>query len=253
MLELDNVAIHFGRLAALKDISLTIPKGEIRGLIGPNGSGKTTMFNVISGFLRPTSGSISFQGSNITGLRPHKIAKLGLVRTFQLTSIYRELTVLENVVIGHHLHVGRRRAHQGQLNQFSGASSVEENATLILEFMGLAEVMNTPARLLPVGTQRVLSISTALAVQPSMLLLDEPLAGLNTTEKVRVAEKISALRDRGITVLLVEHDVRSVLSICDRITVINFGQKIAEGTAGEVTSNPDVVEAYLGSTAIHGA
>lgn len=252
MLELDNVAMQFGRLSALKGVTLSIPQGEIRGLIGPNGSGKTTTFNVISGFLTPSSGTIRFQGQNITGLRPHKIAMRGLVRTFQLTSIYRELTVLENVVIGHHLSLGRKVAEE-RPGSFPITSDPHESAVAILEFMGLADVMNSPARLLPVGTQRILSISTALAVRPSMLLLDEPLAGLNATEKARIAERIATLRKRGITILLVEHDVRSVLSICDRITVINFGQKIAEGTAAEITSNPEVIEAYLGSPAKHDA
>lgn len=251
MLELDNVAISFGRLAALKDVSLTIPKGEIRGLIGPNGSGKTTMFNVISGFLKPTSGRIRFDGHDITGLRPHKIARRGLLRTFQMTSIYREMSVLENVVIGHHLHLSQSKTPERSSADTFGGGDAEESATRILEFMGLSGVSDTTARLLPMGIQRVLSISTALAARPSLLLLDEPLAGLNATEKTRVAEKISALRDRGITILLVEHDVRSVLSICDRITVINFGQKIAEGTAGEVTSDRGVIEAYLGSPTKH--
>jgi branched-chain amino acid transport system ATP-binding protein len=247
MLEVDNVGKRFGKLAALNGVSISIPKGEIRGLIGPNGSGKTTMFNVISGFLQPTTGRIRFQGTDITGLRPHQIAKRGLVRTFQLTSIYRDMTVLENVLTGHHLQLGPRRLRRSDGANLPQADSAEESAAWILDFMGLSEMSDMPARLLPAGLQRVLSISTALGVRPSMLLLDEPLAGLNTTEKRRVSEKIAALRDRGITVLLVEHDVRSVLSICDRITVVNFGERIAEGTAEEITSNPEVVEAYLGS------
>jgi ABC-type branched-subunit amino acid transport system ATPase component len=246
VLEVDNIAKRFGKLDAIKGISLEIPEGEIRGLIGPNGSGKTTMFHLISGFLRPTSGNIRFQGASIKGKRPHQIAQRGLVRTFQLTSIYRDMTVWENVTMGHHVHAGRRaksRSTQEKLPQFE---TVEEGTAWILDFMDLSGEANTLARLLPAGMQRVLSIATALAVRPSLLMLDEPLAGLHTTEKSSVAQKIIGLREHGITVLLVEHDVRSVLSICDRITVIDFGEKIAEGSVEEVTSNPDVIEAYLG-------
>lgn len=246
MLELDNVAKRFGKLVAVRGISLEIPAGQIRGLIGPNGSGKTTIFNLISGFLRPTSGSVRFQGAEITGMPPHRIAQRGLVRTFQLTSVYRDMTVRENVMMGHHARAGWRgnaRSHVGKLPQFDTS---EKSTDWILDFMDLSDVASTPARLLPAGMQRVLSISTALAVRPYLLMLDEPLAGLNSTEKQSVAKKISALRDHGLTVLLVEHDVRSILSICDRITVIDFGAKIAEGSAEEITGNPAVIEAYLG-------
>ena len=253
ILEVDNVAKRFGKLAAVKGISLEIPEGQIRGLIGPNGSGKTTMFHLISGFLRPTSGDIRFQGASIKGKRPHQIAKRGLVRTFQLTSIYREMTVRENVTMGHHIHAGRRSRARPTLEKLPQFEAVEESTDWILDFMALSEEAETTARLLPAGMQRVLSIATALAVRPTLLMLDEPLAGLNTTEKSNVAQKIARLRDHGITVLLVEHDVRSVLSVSDLITVIDFGEKIAEGTADEVTSNPAVIEAYLGKQARHDA
>ena len=253
ILEVDNVAKRFGKLAAVKGISLEIPEGQIRGLIGPNGSGKTTMFHLISGFLRPTSGDIRFQGASIKGKRPHQIAKRGLVRTFQLTSIYREMTVRENVAMGHHIHAGRRSRARPTLEKLPQFEAVEESTDWILDFMALSDEAETTARLLPAGMQRVLSIATALAVRPTLLMLDEPLAGLNTTEKSNVAQKIARLRDHGITVLLVEHDVRSVLSVSDLITVIDFGEKIAEGTADEVTSNPAVIEAYLGKQARHDA
>ena len=253
ILEVDNVVKRFGKLAAVKGISLEIPDGQIRGLIGPNGSGKTTMFHLISGFLRLTSGDIRFQGTSIKGKRPHQIAKRGLVRTFQLTSIYREMTVRENVAMGHHIHAGRRSRARPTLEKLPQFEAVEESTDWILDFMALSDEAETTARLLPAGMQRVLSIATALAVRPTLLMLDEPLAGLNTTEKSNVAQKIARLRDHGITVLLVEHDVRSVLSVSDLITVIDFGEKIAEGTADEVTSNPAVIEAYLGKQARHDA
>ncbi|MDP7341906.1 MAG: ABC transporter ATP-binding protein [Alphaproteobacteria bacterium] len=253
ILELNDIAKRFGKLVAVKNISFDIPEGEIRGLIGPNGSGKTTIFHLISGFEKLTSGTVRFQGKNLKGKRPHQIAKLGLVRTFQLTSIYRELTVRDNVMTGHHLYSGRRGASAGASGKLPIFETVEESAAWILDFMELTEDADKPARLLPAGMQRVLSIATALAVRPTMLLLDEPLAGLDSTEKARISEKIKSLRDYGVTILLVEHDVRSVLSICDRITVIDFGQKIAEGTAEEVTSDPEVIEAYLGRPADYDA
>ena len=253
ILEVNNVAKRFGKLAAVKGITLEIPEGQIRGLIGPNGSGKTTMFHLISGFLRPTSGDIRFQGASIKGKRPHQIAKRGLVRTFQLTSIYREMTVRENVTMGHHIHAGRRARPRPTLEKLPQFEAVEESTDWILDFMALSDEAETIARLLPAGMQRVLSIATALAVRPTLLMLDEPLAGLNPTEKSSVAQKIAGLRDHGITILLVEHDVRSVLSVCELITVIDFGEKIAEGTADEVTSNAAVIEAYLGKQSRHDA
>ena len=253
ILEVDNVAKRFGKLAAVKGITLEIPEGQIRGLIGPNGSGKTTMFHLISGFLRPTSGDIRFEGHSIKGKRPHQIAKRGLVRTFQLTSIYREMTVRQNVTMGHHIHAGRRARPRPTLEKLPQFEAVEESTDWILEFMALSDEAETTARLLPAGMQRVLSIATALAVRPTLLMLDEPLAGLNPTEKSSVAQKIASLRDHGVTVLLVEHDVRSVLSVCELITVIDFGEKIAEGTADEVTSSPAVIEAYLGKQSRHDA
>ncbi len=253
ILEVDNVAKRFGKLAAVKGISFEIPEGQIRGLIGPNGSGKTTMFHLISGFLKPTSGDVRFQGDSITGKRPHQIAKRGLVRTFQLTSIYRDMTVRQNVTLGHHIHAGRHSRPRPTPEKLPQFETVEESTEWILDFMALSDEAETTARLLPAGMQRVLSIATALAVRPTLLMLDEPLAGLNTTEKSSVARKIARLRDHGITILLVEHDVRSVLSVCELITVIDFGEKIAEGTADEVTSNPVVIEAYLGKQSRHDA
>ncbi len=253
ILEVNNIAKRFGKLVAVKDISMAIPEGQIRGLIGPNGSGKTTTFHLISGFLKPTSGEVLFKGQPITGKTPNRIAKRGLVRTFQLTSVYRDMSVRQNVHMGHHIHANKKSAEISNNTKLPSISSIEDSTSWILEHMNLSDEADTPARMLPAGMQRVLSIATALAVRPNLLMLDEPLAGLNPTEKSNVAQKISGLRDYGITILLVEHDVRSVLSICDKINVINYGEKIAEGTADEITKHPAVIEAYLGNSEGHDA
>lgn len=250
MLEIESVSKSFGKLAAIKDVSFEVKAGRISGLIGPNGSGKTTMFNLLSGFLKPSAGSVRLQGTSITGMRPSKIASLGLVRTFQLTSIYRELTAFDNVMMGHHMALATGARHAAP--SFVGdETSSNRNSEAILEFMGLSHVSGTPAHLLPGGTQRMLSIATALAARPSVLLLDEPLAGLHPSEKASVTKRLVELRRRGLTMLLVEHDMKSVMSICDYLCVINFGSKIAEGTPHQITENPSVIEAYLGSAGQH--
>ena len=244
MLKVSNVTKRFGRMTAVDSVSLEVSKGEIRGLIGPNGSGKSTLFGLISGFHRATSGSIQFGGDEITGLRPHRIARLGLVRTFQLTSVYGELTVHENIEMGHHLAHSRRGGTAGSATD--AAPPVGARVEAILDFMGLAPFRGTRASLLPGGTRRVLSIATALAADPRMLLLDEPLAGLDRTEKAAIGRRILDLRDRGVTIVLVEHDVRSIINLCDRVTVLNFGAVIAEDSADGITQNERVIEAYLG-------
>ena len=234
MLELNNISRNFGKLAAISDVTYQVEKNTIHGLIGPNGSGKTTMFNLISGFLRPSSGTIKLNGKLINGKPPHQIASLGITRTFQLTSTYGESSVLENVEMGHHL----RRS--------LGSKEIRRSALEIIDRMGIGEFRDVPANILPAGTQRTLAIATAVASGPKLLLLDEPLAGLHPTEKANVASKIADLKDAGITIFIVEHDVKSVFRICSNITVINFGVMIANGTPDEVRTNQNVIEAYLG-------
>jgi len=249
ILELDGLTRAFGRLTAVDGVSLSVSEGEIRGLIGPNGSGKTTLFNVISGFLRPTGGKVLFRGEAIAGLGPHRIARRGLVRTFQITSVYRDLSVRDNIVMGHHLELSGEAGPFGWLRGRAKQTwkAVEAHSEALLELFGLGDVRDSKAGLLPAGRQRLLSMATALAARPRMLLLDEPLAGLSAAERADAVRKIAVLRDRGLTLLLVEHDVKSVLSLCDRITVVDFGRKIAEGPPEVIARDARVIEAYLGA------
>lgn len=248
MLELLNVAKNFGKLTAVNRISLTIEKGEIRGLIGPNGSGKTTLFNLISGFLKVSNGEVIWQGVNITRMSPHSIAKKGIIRTFQHTNIYPDLTALQNVVMSSHLQTGL-----GYFKQFLRSNKtkekekkLEEKAKEYLEMMDLDKTAYQNAGELPGGTQKILAIANALAANPQLLMLDEPLAGLNDNEKRIVMDKIKMLRNMGITILIVEHDVKSIMNTCDQVTVINFGVKIAEGSPKEVVKDKETIKAYLG-------
>jgi branched-chain amino acid transport system ATP-binding protein len=248
MMELVNVSKHFGSLRAVNGISLYIDEGEIRGLIGPNGSGKTTLFNLITGYIKPTCGRIMWKGQNIAGCSPHSVARKGIVRTFQLTSIYRELTVLEHVIMGCHL---LRRlnpiAHLlGSKSVRQETDAMETTARRWIEFMGLRKHESKHAGELPGGTQKVVAIATALAAGPKLLLLDEPIAGLNTAEKSQVIEKVNAIRQLGISILLVEHDMKTIMTTCDTITVIDFGAKIAEGSPEVVSRDQRTIEAYLG-------
>jgi branched-chain amino acid transport system ATP-binding protein len=249
LLELKGLRKQFGGLVAVNDIDLDVEECEIRGLIGPNGSGKTTLFNLISGFLQPTRGRVIWRGTDITGKPSHTIVKEGLVRTFQLTTLLKDMTVLENVVIGCHLHID-----MGLFEQVFGASkrrakekAVVERAVGLLRTMGIENVKDEPAGALPHGYQRVLNIAIALASKPKLLLLDEPTTGMNPVETQDLMDKIRMLRDElKITMILVEHDMKAVMCNCERITVMHFGKKIAEGSPDEVCRNDEVIEAYLG-------
>ena len=248
LLETRGLTKRFGGLTAVSEVDLTVDKGEIVGLIGPNGAGKTTCFNLLSGFLRPTTGSIVFDGEEVAGFRPHQIASRGLVRTFQLTTLFQEMTALENVLLGLHLH---SRTGLGTVLFSRRVFPADEVARsrAVLEFTGLASHADQLARNLPHGHQRVLGIAMALAARPRLLLLDEPVTGMNLEESGRVMSLVKTIRDGGTTILLVEHNMKAVMGTCERIVVLNFGRKLAEGTPAEVGTSADVIQAYLGAGA----
>ena len=248
VLEVKGVSKYFGGLAALDNLNITILEGEIRGIIGPNGAGKTTLFNVISGVYRPTSGQISYMnGKRIDGLASSKIAQMGLVRTFQRTALYHDFTVLRNVTVARHLH-----AKENIFGVFAGTvkKMEEENvkkALEIVEFMGLGRLKNELAANLPHGHQRALGVAIALACEPKVLLLDEPLTGMTPTEKAQMIDLIRKVHKQGITILMVEHDMKSVMELCNYISVLDFGKLLLEGTPAEIQNDETVITAYLGT------
>ncbi len=250
LLETKDLTKHFGGLAAVRNLDIAVEAGEIVGLIGPNGAGKTTCFNLLSGFLPPTTGTIRFDGEDITGLKSHSIVQRGLVRTFQLTTLFQEITVLENVLLGLHLH-SRKGPRQVLFSRRAFPASEIAQAHEVLEFTGLAPQTAQLAKNLPHGHQRILGIAMALAAQPRLLLLDEPVTGMNLEESGRVMSLVKTIRDRGTTILLVEHNMKAVMGTCERIVVLNFGQKLTEGSPAEVRANPEVIEAYLGAGVDH--
>ena len=249
LLEIQNVSMRFGGLEAIGSLDLDIEKGEIRGLIGPNGAGKTTLFNVISGVYRPTAGTILFKGQDITRLRPHDVTRLGVVRTFQAVTLFKNFTVLKNVLMGCHLH--SRLSFLGGVFNTKGTreseAATEKKAMEILDLMGLTELKDELALNLPHGHQRALGVAIGLAAEPELLMLDEPVTGMNPEETAAMMELVKRIRDRGLTILLIEHDMKAVMSVCERISVLDFGKKIAEGEPDEIKQDEAVIEAYLGS------
>lgn len=233
LLEVKDVSMFFGGLAAISNVSFSIQKGEILGLIGPNGAGKTTMFNVVNGFYNPTKGEVYFKDKKISGYKPYQICRLGIARTFQVVKPLQRMSVLDNVIASAFLRVKSR-------------AQAEERAIETIKFAGLYDDRNVISKGLPLGKRKKLEIARALATQPEMILLDESFAGLNPSELDDSIGIIKKIKDRGITIMIIEHHMRVIMSISDRIVVLNYGEKIAEGTPHEIGSNPLVVEAYLG-------
>lgn len=245
----ENLVMRFGGLLAVNDLSFSLNAGDIHGLIGPNGAGKTTLFNVVSGFYKPTSGRVLYRGKNIAGMKTHAIAARGLTRTFQHSSLFPEMSVMDNIVTGCYL-----QEKPNLLSAFSAGGHQRrlravERAQEMLDFFNLTERCKERAADLPHGLQRVLGVAIAMAAQPSLLLLDEPFTGMNPEETNRMMEITKKIRAHGITVLLVEHDMRAVMGLCEKITVVNFGRTLAEGTPDEIRRHPEVIKAYLGSNA----
>ena len=248
MLSLTGIGKRFGGLTALEGITFNVVKGSITGIIGPNGAGKTTLFNVATGIYPPSEGAVSLEGKNISALPPEKRARLGLVRTFQNIELFGKMTVLENVMVGLHTQSGSGLfACSFRMPwQMSEERRIRETAMKWLDFVGIPELAQVEAGTLSFGKGRLLEIARAMALEPKLLLMDEPAAGLNSRETAELAELIKRIRDLGITVALVEHDMDLVMDICDNLVVLNLGTMLAEGTPREIQDNPAVVTAYLG-------
>lgn len=235
LLEISNLSKHFGGLQVLQDVSFTLNEGEILGLIGPNGAGKSTMFNVITGVYRPNGGAILFQGKSLVGLKPHRVCRRGVARTFQLVRICPTMTVLENVLVG------------AIYGRSGGRKKALDEALECLELLNLSEVKDTISAHLTYSDRRLIEIARAIAAKPGLALLDEPLAGLNPAETEKIMDVIQNIRKtRGISIIWIEHKMDAVFNLCDRIVVLDYGKKIAEGNSKEIATNKKVVEAYLG-------
>jgi branched-chain amino acid transport system ATP-binding protein len=236
ILEGEGVTRYFGGLAAVSGVDFHVDEGEVVGLIGPNGAGKTTLFNLISGALVPKPGTIKFKTENVTGFKPHRICKMGVARTFQSVKVFANMTALENVLLGPLF---------GTRNSVSPADAARE-ATGLLEFVGLSAVEEIPAKDLTLANQKRLEIARALATKPELLLLDELMAGLNSTEVTQAMELVTRIRDEGITIFMIEHVMKAIMSVCDRIIVLDHGKKLAEGTPQEIATSRAVIDVYLG-------
>ena len=253
LLQVEGLSRRFGGLVAVQDVSFSVAAGEVVGLIGPNGAGKTTLFNMVAGLMPPSEGRIIFQGRDCTPLASHDMARLGVARTFQITSLFPQLSVLDNIRTGRYV-----RQRQGWLGALlrrpawrEEEAQVQATAQEILDFVGLAHRSAMLAHALPYGEQRKLEIAIALASGPTLLLLDEPAAGMNPDEGAKLVQMIQRIRERGTTVLLVEHHMKVVMGVCDRVIVLDSGRKIAQGRPAEVVDNPEVIRVYLGREKVH--
>lgn len=248
LLEVEGLTKQFGGLTAVNDVSFVVEEGQICSVIGPNGAGKSTLFKLISSFLAPTAGRVKFDGRRVSGLKPHVVARMGVVRTFQETTVFKEMTALENVVVAHQLGLtaGPLGIFLGTRPARADVARIRESAAEILDYLGLGHVKDERAVNLPHGHLRALGIAIAMAARPRLLLLDEPFAGMNPDETDRAMEMVEGIRRRGITVVLVEHDMRAVMRISDWIVVISFGSKIAEGKPETIRADEAVIAAYLG-------